>query len=84
VYQPKGENTATTPYYGRGDNTCPICQRPVQLEARPFCSQHCKDVDLVRWFNNAYCISAALPDKESPLLTNICKVVNDLDIEAFE
>jgi uncharacterized protein len=35
---------------------CPIC-RKLQVEAfRPFCSKHCADVDLSRWFNGVYAV----------------------------
>ena len=33
---------------------CPICKRPAEAEHRPFCSRHCADVDLARWFGGAY------------------------------
>ncbi|MGH6886447.1 MAG: DNA gyrase inhibitor YacG, partial [Geminicoccales bacterium] len=28
---------------------------------RPFCSARCRDVDLARWFNEAYMVPAAAP-----------------------
>lgn len=33
---------------------CPICKKPATPKFRPFCSRHCADVDLGRWFNGAY------------------------------
>ncbi|GAA4499774.1 DNA gyrase inhibitor YacG [Gluconacetobacter tumulicola] len=33
---------------------CPICGRPGEAAFRPFCSKHCSDVDLGRWFSESY------------------------------
>ena len=35
---------------------CPICKKPAVAEFRPFCSRHCADVDLQRWFTGRYAI----------------------------
>ena len=40
---------------------CPICGRPRVHQYRPFCSARCRDVDLGRWFNEAYAVPAARP-----------------------
>ena len=37
---------------------CPICSKPADPAYRPFCSKHCADVDLNRWFTGAYAIPA--------------------------
>ena len=37
---------------------CPTCGADATSEARPFCSKHCADVDLGRWFQGAYAIPA--------------------------
>ncbi len=37
---------------------CPVCGRPGVVSWRPFCSRRCADVDLGRWFNEAYRIPA--------------------------
>lgn len=42
---------------------CPICGKPSTLEARPFCSKRCADVDLHRWLNDRYVIPSS-PDEE--------------------
>ena len=42
---------------------CPICRRPVVHEFRPFCSKRCRDVDLGRWFGEAY----RLPGEDAAL-----------------
>jgi uncharacterized protein len=38
---------------------CPICDKPVQAEYRPFCSRRCADVDLNRWFTGRYAVPGA-------------------------
>jgi len=38
---------------------CPICGLPRAHRYRPFCSARCRDVDLARWFNEAYAVPAA-------------------------
>lgn len=34
--------------------TCPICKKTTTQKFRPFCSEHCANIDLGRWFNGAY------------------------------
>lgn len=34
--------------------SCPICKKQTMTKYRPFCSKHCADVDLGRWFNGTY------------------------------
>lgn len=49
---------------------CPNCNKPVKWQDnpfRPFCSEHCKLVDLGRWVNDEYFLPgepATLPDQE--------------------
>jgi len=38
--------------------TCPICKKETVAKFRPFCSKHCADVDLGRWFSGSYAIPA--------------------------
>jgi len=39
------------------EHKCPICQKITTDEKyRPFCSKHCADVDLGRWFNGSYSV----------------------------
>jgi uncharacterized protein len=40
---------------------CPLCGRPRVHEYRPFCSARCRDVDLARWFGEAYRVPAVEP-----------------------
>ncbi len=35
---------------------CPICGKPATAASKPFCSEHCRDVDLNRWLSDAYVI----------------------------
>ncbi|MCF6315224.1 MAG: DNA gyrase inhibitor YacG [Marinosulfonomonas sp.] len=37
---------------------CPICKKQTTPKDRPFCSKHCADVDLGRWFNGTYAVAA--------------------------
>jgi endogenous inhibitor of DNA gyrase (YacG/DUF329 family) len=37
---------------------CPICGQPAVPRFAPFCSRRCADVDLGRWFGEAYRIPA--------------------------
>ena len=37
---------------------CPICGRPAEPEARPFCSTRCANVDLQRWLTGRYAVPA--------------------------
>ena len=41
---------------------CPICKKETDAKYRPFCSKHCADVDLGRWFNGAYAVPADTPE----------------------
>ena len=47
--------------------TCPICKKPLEDEEpekpsfRPFCSDRCRKVDLLRWWDGKYAIVEDLP-----------------------
>jgi uncharacterized protein len=45
---------------------CPTCMKPSVAAYRPFCSKHCADVDLQRWFSGRYAIPAVEGDSERP------------------
>lgn len=49
---------------------CPICGKPGNEKYRPFCSKHCADVDLNRWFSGAYAIPATPDDDEDGRLSD--------------
>jgi uncharacterized protein len=44
---------------------CPICGKPAIVRYRPFCSKRCADIDLGRWFGEAYRIPVEEEDAES-------------------
>ena len=35
---------------------CPICGAQTDPQYAPFCSKHCADVDLGRWFQGTYVV----------------------------
>jgi hypothetical protein len=41
---------------------CPICGKPAQPKARPFCSTRCAHLDLGRWLTGTY----RVPTEEAP------------------
>ncbi|AQS91684.1 MULTISPECIES: DNA gyrase inhibitor YacG [Gluconobacter] len=46
------------------ESTCPICHRPTDPQFRPFCSRHCADVDLGRWFSGTYRVPSFRQDND--------------------
>lgn len=51
---------------------CPICGNETTDEKyRPFCSKRCADVDLGRWFNGSYVISAEKIDETAPEIKSV-------------
>jgi uncharacterized protein len=44
---------------GRPNRKCPICGKPADDQAYPFCSRRCANVDLNRWLSGNYVIPAA-------------------------
>jgi len=40
---------------------CPICGKPSAERTQPFCSLRCAEVDLGRWFGEAYRVPAEAP-----------------------
>jgi uncharacterized protein len=48
---------------------CAICKKPVQFEGKlpseyPFCSEHCRMVDLGLWFRETYSIDRDLTPED--------------------
>jgi uncharacterized protein len=37
---------------------CPLCKAPMATAFSPFCSQGCKDRDLLNWLGEGYAIAA--------------------------
>jgi uncharacterized protein len=48
----------------RGTGACPLCSRPVEARFRPFCSQGCRDRDLLNWLGDAYRVPAGPAEDE--------------------
>ncbi|CAN1494650.1 zinc-binding protein [Sphingomonadaceae bacterium] len=48
----------------RKANACPLCGKPQVAESKPFCSQGCKDRDLLKWLDEGYRVPAPLADYE--------------------
>jgi endogenous inhibitor of DNA gyrase (YacG/DUF329 family) len=46
-------STASTPKRCRRDG-CPLCGKPPSAAHAPFCSQGCRDRDLLNWLGDAY------------------------------
>lgn len=44
---------------------CPICQRPVVPKHKPFCSQGCRDRDLLQWLGEGYRLPAGPAEEEA-------------------
>ncbi|MEA3002886.1 MAG: uncharacterized protein QOH81_1674 [Sphingomonadales bacterium] len=34
--------------------SCPLCRKPASADHAPFCSQGCRDRDLLNWLGDAY------------------------------
>ncbi len=51
-------------FMSRKANQCPLCGKPQVAEAKPFCSQGCKDRDLLKWLDEGYRVPAPLADYE--------------------
>ncbi|WP_034388191.1 DNA gyrase inhibitor YacG [Hellea balneolensis] len=47
---------------------CPICKKPSNAAARPFCSKRCSDIDLGRWLKGNYAIPGT--DGEATIAAN--------------
>jgi hypothetical protein len=48
---------------------CPICRRKLPVDATasrlfPFCSQRCRDIDLLRWCDGRYAIAEPLDPQQ--------------------
>ncbi|WP_437441238.1 DNA gyrase inhibitor YacG [Sphingomonas morindae] len=53
------------PMPSRGaDAACPLCRRPVQPDFAPFCSQGCRDRDLLQWLGEGYRLPGRAMDTE--------------------
>jgi endogenous inhibitor of DNA gyrase (YacG/DUF329 family) len=48
----------------RKSETCPLCGKPAAAAHRPFCSQGCRDRDLLNWLGDAYRVPGQPADPE--------------------
>jgi uncharacterized protein len=44
---------------------CPLCQRAATPDHTPFCSQGCKDRDLLQWLGEGYRVPGPKADEDS-------------------
>jgi endogenous inhibitor of DNA gyrase (YacG/DUF329 family) len=56
--------SVTMPDPRRAKSGCPGCGRPVAEVHKPFCSQGCKDRDLLQWLSDGYRIPGAPADED--------------------
>jgi endogenous inhibitor of DNA gyrase (YacG/DUF329 family) len=54
---------------------CPICHQPSVKEFAPFCSRHCKNIDLLKWLNEDYSVPVNNPEEEEK--TEISPKIDD-------
>ena len=57
---------ADDPVELRPFGSCPICGQPAVEAVRPFCSHHCRHLDLGRWLSEGYVIQAGGGLGEAP------------------
>ncbi|WP_353203865.1 DNA gyrase inhibitor YacG [Sphingomonas sp.] len=43
---------------------CPLCGKPSSVAHAPFCSQGCRDRDLMQWLGEGYAIPVSTPPGE--------------------
>ena len=48
-------------------NNCPLCGKAVSAAHSPFCSQGCRDRDLLNWLGEAYAVPARDDEHDSGL-----------------
>ena len=51
----------------RKANQCPLCGKAQQPETKPFCSQGCKDRDLLKWLDEGYKVAGPPADYEDSI-----------------
>ena len=42
---------------------CPLCGKPESVDHAPFCSQGCRDRDLLNWLGDAYRVAGPPADE---------------------
>jgi uncharacterized protein len=51
----------------RKANLCPLCKQPKQQAFAPFCSQGCKDRDLLKWLDEGYRVPGPVAEYEDSI-----------------
>ena len=46
--------------------SCPLCGKPASAAHRPFCSQGCRDRDLLNWLDEGYRVAGPAADPDTP------------------
>jgi endogenous inhibitor of DNA gyrase (YacG/DUF329 family) len=46
---------------------CPLCGRPAGAAHKPFCSQGCRDRDLLNWLGEGYRVAGPPADPDAAL-----------------
>ena len=60
---------------------CPICKKPVESAAAdfPFCSDHCRQIDLGKWASGQYVVSSPVTDISEEIEGEHNHNINDED-----
>jgi uncharacterized protein len=45
---------------------CPLCGKPTSAPHKPFCSQGCRDRDLLNWLGEGYRVAGPPADPDLP------------------
>ena len=48
--------------------SCPLCGKPTDPAHKPFCSQGCRDRDLLNWLDEGYRVPGPPADPDPPSL----------------
>ena len=61
------EKNVISAFKKKKKSICPICKKIASKQSHPFCSSHCANLDLSRWFNGQYSIPSfeENPEKEN-------------------
>jgi endogenous inhibitor of DNA gyrase (YacG/DUF329 family) len=49
-------------FHERAGKGCPLCGQPFSAAHKPFCSQGCRDRDLLRWLGEGYRVAGQPAD----------------------
>ncbi len=47
-------------------DSCPLCGKPAAPQHKPFCSQGCRDRDLLNWLDEGYRVPGPAADPDPP------------------